>query len=384
MENNTPGRCVKLYHYFRVYLPVILIFALVLFVYLSYIFTYLIHLMNSEQFTEDTFPLTHTSDIKNGYGKAMALFWVLTICLLLLTIALLRATFMDPGYFPDPLELEYNIIKKNSLNFSRQKKPTIRKKSKFQSLNSEDVNLADGETSERNIFLSNFNVLLTEGPLTDKEFDKTKEDINKHIGSDIAIMFEEDEGDEYLDKYNKYRGVDLSKAVLCQTCLRWKVERSHHCRHCGKCVLKMDHHCPWLANCIGFRNYKFFCLAHLYGIIGTLIIVFTYWEVILNDNLDYDTGILQVFFSFFVYVCNLGLFGFLLWLFLVNWKLVLTGQTIIENADRVRFPSGSVNVYDLGTYRNFCTVFGRNPLVWFIPFFPNHEGAGIFYETNKQ
>jgi hypothetical protein len=376
METNNPGRCIKIYHYFRIYLPVMLIFALVFFVYFSYVFTYLIHLMNSEDFTESSFPLTHTSDIKNGYNKAMLLFWITTTCLVLLTIALLRATFMDPGYFPDPLELEYNIIKKNSLRFSKQKNKK-EKKGKYQQLENE------AEDDTRNNFLNNFNVLLTEGPLTDKEFDKTKEEINKHIGIDNVILYDED-SDEDKDQYKKYKGADLSKAILCQSCLRWKVERSHHCRHCGKCVLKMDHHCPWLANCIGFRNYKFFCLVHLYGIIATLVIMFSYWEVILNDNLNYETGIMQVFFSFFVYICNLGLFGFLLWLFIVNWKLVLAGQTIIENADRVRFPGNSVNIYDLGAYRNFCTVFGKNPLVWFIPFFPNLESGGIFYETLKR
>jgi hypothetical protein len=385
METHNPGKAVKVFHYFRIYLPVLLIFALVFFVYFSYIFTYITPLLHSETFTEDSFPLTHTSDIKNGYSKAMTLFWIVTVCLVLLSIALLRATFMNPGYFPDPLELEYNIIKKNSIIYARQKKRSsdTKKKGKYNSLESENSKLTDD--MERNKFLNNFNVILTEGPLTDKEFDRTKEEINKHVGTENAILIDEFESEDEAEvaNFNKFRGVDLSKAVLCQSCLRWKVERSHHCRHCGRCVLKMDHHCPWLANCVGFRNYKFFCLVHLYGIIATLVILFTYWEVIINDNINYETNVLEVFFSFFVYICTIGLFVFLLWLFLVNWKLVLTGQTIIENADRVRFPSNTVNNYDLGTYRNFCTVFGKNPLVWFIPFFPNHEGDGIFYETFK-
>ena len=63
--------------------------------------------------------------------------------------------------------------------------------------------------------------------------------------------------DVYLDIY---KGIDLSKMTLCGTCLRVKVERSHHCRQCQKCILKMDHHCPWLANCIGFCDLKSFIL----------------------------------------------------------------------------------------------------------------------------
>jgi hypothetical protein len=190
---------------------------------------------------------------------------------------------------------------------------------------------------------------------------------------------------DFDDQFSKFAGIDLSKVILCGTCLRWKVERSHHCRQCGRCVLKMDHHCPWLANCIGFRNYKFFCLVHLYGLIATTTIAITYWEVLLNVNLNHNSHMMECMFAIFTYICNLGLLGFLLWLFLVNWRLVLSGQTVIENADRERFPSTkAINIYDLGKYRNFTKVFGRNPLVWFIPFYPNYEGKGLIFETNKK
>ena len=75
--------------------------------------------------------------------------------------------------------------------------------------------------------------------------------------------------------------------------------------------------------------------------------------------------------------------AFLLWLFCINWKLMFQGETVIENSDKIRFPSAKMNnIYDLGTYKNFTTVFGNNPLVWFIPAFPNYDGDGISYETN--
>ena len=76
------------------------------------------------------------------------------------------------------------------------------------------------------------------------------------------------------------------------------------------------------------------------------------------------------------------IFLFLLWLFLVNWNLAIKNSTVIENADRERFPSTkSLNIYDLGFYKNFCAVFGKNPLVWFLPFGANSDGEGIIYET---
>jgi len=147
------------------------------------------------------------------------------------------------------------------------------------------------------------------------------------------------------DILDHFKNIDLSGANLCTSCLRWKFERSHHCRQCGKCILKMDHHCPWLANCVGFRNYKYFC---------------------------------------FIYIANIGLFVFLFWLFVSNWKLVFSGQTIIEQSDRDRFPSSkTLNVYDLGSYRNFKAVFGENFLTWFLPIYPNYKGLGIIFETNE-
>jgi hypothetical protein len=275
---------------------------------------------------------------------------------------------MDPGYFPDPLELEYKVILKNT------KKKKQRDDDSF-------------EDDERYQFLKTFNTYIADGPLTNVELEKTKKKMGKLLErpTTTGIVVRDDESDsDKGDIFNVFRGENLSKLALCNTCLRWKVERSHHCRNCGRCVLKMDHHCPWLANCIGFRNYKFFCLVHLYGIIATLCIAFTYWEVIVNNNLHFDTNIFQVFYSSFIYVCNLGLFGFLLWLFLVNWNLVLSGETVIEHSDRERFPSAkNENHYNLGAYRNFTTVFGRNPLVWFIPFFANYTGNGVVYEKKK-
>lgn len=185
-----------------------------------------------------------------------------------------------------------------------------------------------------------------------------------------------------INIWENFKDQELYKTNLCMSCIRKKVERSHHCRMCSKCVLKMDHHCPWLANCIGFRNYKYFLLIHFYGLLATIIVIFTYWEPLINYLISDKSSTAICWFSGYVYLCNFGLFLFLLWLFLVNWNLAIKNSTVIENADRERFPSTkSLNIYDLGFYKNFCAVFGKNPLVWFLPFGANYDGEGIIYET---
>ena len=69
---------------------------------------------------------------------------------------------------------------------------------------------------------------------------------------------------------------------MCQRCLVFKPDRTHHCRQCNKCVLKMDHHCPWVANCIGFYNYKYFLNMLFYASITSLLIVVTTYEVFIS------------------------------------------------------------------------------------------------------
>lgn len=187
-------------------------------------------------------------------------------------------------------------------------------------------------------------------------------------------------------QFEGYVGYDVGKAFLCGTCVRIKVERSHHCKQCGKCVLKMDHHCPWLANCIGYANYKFFLLSHLYGMITSLFVLGSYWETIFNNIFDYESSVIKLAWNMFVYVNAVGLFSFLTWLFWVNWTLMFQGLTVIENADRERFPNARfTNQYDLGLYKNFVSVFGESPLIWFLPIMPDDKYKGIYFEKiNKK
>lgn len=411
---------VKLYHTVFILLPVFMIFILISIVYSGYVLTYCLVLINAESYPADQFPLRFTSDQSTSYTKGVTLLTITLISLVFLFIALLRTILTDPGYFPSPLDLEKKILTKHS-HFPEKKISDANVKLN-NLLFSEDSEKPEGfpltasdvrrlnlepETSyliNRFYFLNTFSDMISEHPLTFLENEELRDKVNRYLKEYKELKQEIDSEKKELvtkdetciviketntkaDIFNTFLNTELSKAMLCGTCLRWKIERSHHCRQCGKCVLKMDHHCPWLANCIGFRNYKFFLLTHLYGLIGSSIIGLTHWEALINANMSEDSNLLGIWWIFFVYLTNLGLFGFLLWLFLVNWKLVLNGQTVIENADRERFPSTkAINIYDVGAYNNFCNVFGENAIVWFIPFFPNYRGSGLVFDTiyNRQ
>jgi len=180
------------------------------------------------------------------------------------------------------------------------------------------------------------------------------------------------------DNFEIFYGFEINKITLCSSCLRWKLPRTHHCRSCGKCVLKMDHHCPWLANCIGFNNYKFFCLMIIYGFFLSVMVFFTFWETVLNFLYSAETSVCSTTVVCLCYSLNFGLLIFLSYLFNYNISLILNNETIIERADRERFMEG-VNInsnypsitnhvsYDKGCYRNFVEVFGSNPILWFLP-----------------
>jgi hypothetical protein len=59
----------------------------------------------------------------------------------------------------------------------------------------------------------------------------------------------------------------------CSTCHIVRPARSHHCPACNNCVEVFDHHCPFLNNCIGKRNYAYFLLLIVNGVLYGLSMV---------------------------------------------------------------------------------------------------------------
>ena len=357
-----------------------LLTSLIMTVYLSYIFTYLKYMITYDGIKEDFF-LGHTTAASSAKTKGYILLYLSLFLIVMMFLSMFRTVCCNPGYFPSPLELEYKIL---SLGKKKKKNDDDAFLSKFSS------NLLNGPMTsfEKNEFEGklrrNYSEQMKDNAMHSKytneeimennkrEYMKTSHKKSSCLNCNTEI---------YLDIFN---GIDLSKMTLCGTCLRIKVERSHHCRQCQKCVLKMDHHCPWLANCIGFGNLKYFILLQFYGVFACTLVAFTYWEAIVNYNVNYYTNVAECWFVFMVYLINIGLLSFLLWLCIINWSNLFQGMTVIENSEKKRFPSTkSVNIYDMGVYRNFTNVFGTNPLVWFIPFFINRNGNGYIFETNN-
>lgn len=342
-------------------------------------------------------------------------------------ISLIRTIISDPGYFSDPVTFEGELVKHNTefplptspcnnagdllAFYPRKPAPTPfeivdshEKIDYMKIVNEDDENNSILDT--RFAFIRDFSKYIKDGPLTYTEYSKYRKCITKFldpkVGDDKILvrgdtMFDSSSSNHndsttkgcilnFEDPFSNFSGVDFSKLVLCTTCLRWKVERSHHCRICGKCILKMDHHCPWLANCIGFKNYKFFCLLILYGWMTSIIIFFTFWEAVSKVSIDPESTIYDCVIIVLAYVTNLFLLTFLTYLLFLNIEMIFSGQTIIEKSDKERFPTNTKaqNIYDLGWKKNFIHVFGEKPFFWFFPLFPNLKGNGILYETNER
>ncbi|CAK9027100.1 unnamed protein product [Durusdinium trenchii] len=183
----------------------------------------------------------------------------------------------------------------------------------------------------------------------------------------------------------------------CQKCLRSKPPRAHHCSVCKQCVMKMDHHCPWINNCVGFNNYRYFCLFMLYLALGCLYVVILGYRLFLQSvapirkrppNFRFaDAQCISlswlISLCIFLALCLLG--GF-------HAYLVVTNQTTIEfhinmgNRHAAK-RKGEVyrNPYDLGHSRNFQEVFGPNRFLhflWMMPYLAKRPtGSGASFPT---
>jgi len=379
---------MRIFHKFRVILPVILILSMITMIYLTYLVTYIAILINAD--ASDNFLLKGTTSFKTAATKGY-IFLLLTLTFLVFLIwSIIKTVMTDPGYFPEPMNLEYRLIsnsienllekhpnhqclslkdenknrddnnkhrfhnnieikngKTNKENYKKNfnylrledefehgyennpieknsilkniKRNTQESKNSWQKNNLNDhfeegfdKSNKNNRSSENHSLIVNFTSSVTEGPLNEIEYKEFIKNIDLFYNNFNKNEREETENDIYhlqhksneeiietnkfklmekrkrlnssvltIDIIDLYKGVDISKLNQCGTCQRIKIERSHHCKMCQKCVLKMDHHCPWLANCIGFYNYKYFCLVHFYGTISTSLIFISYWETIL-------------------------------------------------------------------------------------------------------
>lgn len=209
--------------------------------------------------------------------------------------------------------------------------------------------------------------------------------------------FEDHNRDVYLQENNL-------ALLRCQTCQVYKPERTHHCSICNKCILKMDHHCPWyvlyyerflslfrVSNCIGFHNYKFYYLflfftvllaAFIVGVSISRLAINNNWNVFEKKRKGLYISVIVLDGLFFMSISGL---------FLYHGYLICRNRTTIEStiygSDKIKnylvssgyAPETITNqVYDLGCLKNIQQVFGKNPLLWFLPI-QTASGDGFEY-----
>lgn len=163
------------------------------------------------------------------------------------------------------------------------------------------------------------------------------------------------------------------KYAYCYTCMIYKEEKVHHCKKCNVCIKHLDHHCYWLNKCIGLNNRKQFVLFLFYSLISKLIILmksFNRFIGLLWKSKIYTHYLLLVFFLLFVLVLL-----YLIYFFIFNIKLILTGTTAIESYNRNMLLRTDDQSNPKSYYENFCLVFGKNCLLWFLP---------ITFQNNKE
>jgi len=168
------------------------------------------------------------------------------------------------------------------------------------------------------------------------------------------------------------KGETQEKEKWCNKCDKFKPARTHHCSICRTCVLKMDHHCPWVNNCVGFRNYKFFCLFLMYVTVVALWFVAAaipyIWASHFRISSPTDLQLLVLFIVCLTFGLALTCFAS------AHFNYALKNLTTLES-----FSKG-LNPYDLGYRGNWSQVFGNSPVFWFLPV-RTSNGDGINYPT---
>jgi len=146
-ETNT-SKFSKVYNSFLVFLPVILLFALIIMIYSTYFFAYLLVLIRGSTYSKNEYPFLNTTNQTSAHIKGIVLLSLSGSMLFLLIISMIRTIFMDPGFFLDPTKLEIKIVMKNSSFQSKQQKHQNIKKEKI--LNSLEEVAMENEEGEEN------------------------------------------------------------------------------------------------------------------------------------------------------------------------------------------------------------------------------------------
>jgi hypothetical protein len=156
----------------------------------------------------------------------------------------------------------------------------------------------------------------------------------------------------------------------------------------------MDHHCPWINNCIGFHNRKIFLLLLSYTLLLSYFVLLFMFPPVYSTICDIvrsyqDPTFIPVLYPGLLYISVfsfLGILNFAMTIFTkFHLHLVLINSTTIESLDKTT----QFSKFSLGVYQNWVQVFGRNPLMWPLPFFgmtgkPVGDGVAWIASSNEE
>lgn len=137
-----------------------------------------------------------------------------------------------------------------------------------------------------------------------------------------------------------------------------------------------------MITCVGFYNYKYYCLTILYSFLATIFCNGTYFIYFLEMWVYKERLYDQIIASANIILGNIILvcLGYLL--ILHSW-LIINNYTLYEYIQiKNKFPKKYVkSIYDINVFKNLEAVFGRNKLFWLLPIFPNRHGKGTAFKT---
>ncbi|CAM0950361.1 unnamed protein product [Alopecurus aequalis] len=149
------------------------------------------------------------------------------------------------------------------------------------------------------------------------------------------------------------------KLKFCETCLRYRLQRSSHCSICNNCVQKFDHHCPWVGQCIGLRNYRFFFLFIATSTFLCMNVLIFSWLNVSGEREDNGGSMWKALrkevYSFVLIIYTSIVVWFVGGLTVLHLYLISTNQTTYENF-RYNYDKKD-NPYRKSITKNFAEVF---------------------------
>lgn len=159
----------------------------------------------------------------------------------------------------------------------------------------------------------------------------------------------------------------------CHFCQRNSPPRSYHCPICDICILKRDQHCMFAGCCVGFYNHRYYLMAVLYIMIGSLYASVLQWPHIIETIGGFHwiplmcmiaphIAVLGGFLSIYGFICAVSqivlvsVFVLTSSLLCVQIKCIVNGQTIHEK-------KAEITLYDLGWKKNFIQILGKK---WYL------------------